>query len=44
MSPALGRFVSSTNRAPIGRYDDDDDDEDVEGRKETVHIYYKYLV
>ena len=43
MSPALGRFVSSTNRAPIGRYDDDDD-EDVEGRKETVHIYYKYLV
>ena len=44
MSPALGRFGSSAkNRARIGRYDEDEDDED-EGRKETVHIYYKYLV
>jgi len=41
VSPALGRFVSSANRARLGRYDEDEDDED-EGRKEIVHIYYKY--
>jgi len=41
VSPALERFGSSANRAPIGRYDEDEDDED-EGRKEIVHIYYKY--
>ena len=43
MSPALERFGSSANRARLGRYDDEED-EDEEGRKETVHIYYKYLV
>ena len=41
VSPALERFGSSANRARLGRYDEDEDDED-EGRKEIVHIYYKY--